>query len=245
ARLGRVLTASTELMKVMARACGHARLSQFHRDDLTTWKRDMADLAGIRYAGIGWFPSETPDENVPKPSKPQPIQEKAPRMSTQQNLQEAFAGESQANRTYLAFAKKADAEGHPQIAKLFRAAADAETVHAHAHLRVMGGVKDTQQNLQAAMDGEGHEFKSMYPGFIAEAEAEGNKAALVSFRNAMAVEEIHYNMYGDALKTLAAGADLPAAAIHVCDVCGNTVLGDAPDKCSVCGAPKARFHEIA
>jgi len=166
-------------------------------------------------------------------------------MSTQDNLQAAFAGESQANRTYLAFAKKAEAEGHHQVAKLFRAAAAAETVHAHAHLRVMGGVKDTKENLQAAIDGEGHEFKEMYPEFIKEAESEGNKGALISFRNAMAVEEIHHNLYSEALQSLAAGEDLTATSIHVCDVCGNTVVGDdAPERCPVCGAPKARFQEV-
>jgi rubrerythrin len=165
-------------------------------------------------------------------------------MSTQDNLQAAFAGESQANRKYLAFAAKADAEGHPQIAKLFRAAAAAETVHAHSHLRVMGGVKDTKQNLQAAIDGEGHEFKEMYPDFIQEAEAEGNRAAATSFRNANAVEKIHYDLYTEAAKTLAAGKDLPAASIHVCEVCGNTVVGEAPDRCPVCGAPKSKFKEL-
>ena len=167
-------------------------------------------------------------------------------MSTQDNLQAAFTGEARANRTYIAFAKKAEAEGHPQIAKLFRAAATAETVHAHAHLRVMGGVKDTKQNLQVAIDGEGDEFKEMYPEFIKEAETEGNKGAVISFRNAMAVEEIHHNLYSEALETLAAGNDLPVASIHVCDVCGNTVVGEeAPEKCPVCGAPKARFQEVS
>ena len=167
-------------------------------------------------------------------------------MSTQDNLQAAFAGESQANRTYLAFAKKAEAEGHHQVSKLFRAAAAAETVHAHAHLRVMGGVKDTTENLRTAIDGEGHEFKEMYPEFITVAEAEGNKGAVISFRNAMAVEEIHHNLYSEALQALAADEDVPAASIHVCDVCGNTVVGDeAPERCSVCGAPKARFQEVS
>ena len=166
-------------------------------------------------------------------------------MSTQDNLQAAFAGESQANRKYLAFAAKADAEGRPQIAKLFRAAAAAETVHAHAHLRVMGGVKDTRQNLQAAIEGEGHEFKEMYPAFIEEAEKEGNRAAVITFRNANAVEKIHHELYSKALETLTAGKDLPPASIHVCDVCGNTVVGEAPDRCPVCGAPKARFKEVA
>jgi len=242
ARLARFLTASVQLMKVMARACGHTHFSQFNQNDLTTWKREMSDLTGIKYAGIGWSPSETEYSTA---SKPQPKKEEISHMSTQDNLQAAFAGESQANRTYLAFAKKAEAEGHPQIAKLLRAAAAAETVHAHAHLRVMGGVKDTKQNLQAAIDGEGHEFKEMYPQFIKEAEAEGNKGAVISFRNANAVEEIHYNLYNEALETLAAGNDLPAASIHVCDICGNTVVGGVPDKCPVCGAPETKFQEVA
>lgn len=166
-------------------------------------------------------------------------------MSTQDNLQAAFAGESQANRKYLAFAAKADAEGHPQIAKLFRAAAAAETVHAHAHLRAMGGVKDTRQNLQAAIEGEAYEFREMYPAFIKAAEAEGNKPALLSFRNANAVEKTHYELYSKALESLEAGKDLAPASIYVCDVCGHTHVGEAPDRCPVCGAPKSKFKEVA
>ena len=165
-------------------------------------------------------------------------------MATSDNLKEAFAGESQANRTYLAFAKKADAEGHPQIARLFRAAAAAETVHAHAHLRVMGGVKSTAENVQAGIEGEGHEFQSMYPGFVREAEAEGNNAATISFKNAMAVEEIHHGLYSQAAEALKQGKDLPEASILVCQVCGNTVLGEAPEKCPICGAPRKRFEEV-
>ena len=165
-------------------------------------------------------------------------------MATADNLQEAFAGESQANRKYLAFAKKADEDGYPQIAKLFRAAAAAETVHAHAHLRVLGGVKSTADNIQAAVEGEGLEFQEMYPKFVQEAEAEGNKQALFSFKNALAVEEIHHGLYSEAAQSLGAGNDLPATAIFVCGVCGNTVKGEAPDKCPICGAPKARFTEI-
>ncbi|MBI3985300.1 MAG: rubrerythrin family protein [Lentisphaerae bacterium] len=165
-------------------------------------------------------------------------------MATMDNLKDAFAGESQANRKYLAFAKKAQAEGHAQIARLFRAAAEAETVHAHAHFRVMGGIGDTATNLDAAIAGEGHEFQSMYPGFLAEAEKEGNKAAIMSFKNALAVEKIHYGLYNEAKAALKSGKDLPAQTIFVCGVCGNTVPGAAPDKCSVCGAPKAQFAEI-
>jgi rubrerythrin len=166
-------------------------------------------------------------------------------MSTAKNLQDAFAGESQANRKYTAFAKKAEADGMPNVAKLFRAAGQAETVHALAHLRVMGGVKSTTENLQAAIDGEGHEFKEMYPGFVAEAQKEGNKGAEISFQNAMAVEKIHHDLYSKALESVKAGKDLPAAAIMVCDVCGNTFVGDAPDKCPICGAPKSKYSTVS
>lgn len=166
-------------------------------------------------------------------------------MPTQDNLQAAFAGESQANRKYLAFAAKAEAEGRPQIAKLFRATAAAETVHAHAHLRVMKGVGDTKQNLQAAIEGEEYEFTEMYPKFVQEAEAEGQKGALNSFRNAMAVEKTHHSLYSEAMEALNGGKDLEPAAIYVCDVCGHTAVGEAPDKCPVCGAPKSKFKEVA
>jgi rubrerythrin len=165
-------------------------------------------------------------------------------MATAENLEAAFAGESQANRKYLAFAKKAEQEGKPQVAKLFRAAAEAETVHAHAHLRVMGGIQDTVANLEAAVAGEGHEYQEMYPKFVREAEAEGNKAALMSFKGAMAVEEIHHGMYGEALEAVKAGNDLPEEKIFVCTVCGNTVRGAPPEKCPICTVPKEKFVEI-
>ena len=166
-------------------------------------------------------------------------------MSTIDNLESAFAGESQANRKYLAFAKKAEAEGYEQIAKLFRAAAAAETIHAHAHLRAMGGVKSTQENLQEAVSGEKYEFQKMYPDFVAQAEAEGNKTALLSFKNAMAVEQVHLSLYNSAMETLKKGDDLPTAKIYVCSVCGNTVLDEAPEKCPVCNAGKSAFEEVA
>lgn len=165
-------------------------------------------------------------------------------MSTNENLQAAFAGESQANRKYLAFAKKAEKDGFPQIAKLFRAAADAETVHAHAHLRALGAIKDTASNLKEAVAGEAHEFNSMYPQFLAEAEKENNKPAITSFKNAMAVEGIHHNLYTQALNSIEAGNDLPAQKIYVCSVCGNTVYGQPPEKCPVCNVPKEKFSEV-
>lgn len=166
-------------------------------------------------------------------------------MGTSENLQAAFAGESQANRKYLAFARKAEAEGYPQIARLFRAAAAAETVHAHSHLRVLGDVKGTAENLQAAIEGEGHEFREMYPQFLSEAEKEGNKAAVRTFKHALAVEETHHGLYTAALESFRQGKDLAAAPTHVCEVCGHTVFGEPPDACPVCGAPKAKFSEVS
>jgi rubrerythrin len=165
-------------------------------------------------------------------------------MATNDNLNAAFAGESQANRKYLAFAKKADAEGLRQIAKLFRAAAAAETVHALAHFRVAGHVKDTVANLQAAIDGEHHEFTSMYPEFIATAIAEGKKGAQSSFEKANAVEQTHHVLYSEALEAAKAGKDLPEADFYVCDICGHTVVGEAPDICPVCGARRERFSKV-
>ena len=165
-------------------------------------------------------------------------------MPTKENLAEAFAGESQANRKYLAFAKKAEAEGYPQVAKLFRAAAAAETVHAHAHLKAMGGIKSTAENLNSAIEGEGFEFQNMYPPYLQEANDEGDKAAEISFKNALIVEEIHYNLYKKALDAVQGNKDLDNRKIFVCEVCGNTEYDEAPDKCPVCGVPKSKFFEV-
>jgi rubrerythrin len=165
-------------------------------------------------------------------------------MSTTDNLKEAFAGESQANRKYLAFAKKAEQDGFPQVGRLFRAAAEAETVHAHAHLRVLGGIKSTDENLQAAIEGESFEFQTMYPKFLAEAQQEGNKPAEISIKNALAVEKMHFDLYSEAADAVKNGNDLDAAPICVCNVCGCTIVGDAPDECPVCKAKKERFIEV-
>jgi rubrerythrin len=166
-------------------------------------------------------------------------------MPTMENLQKAFAGESQANRKYLAFAKKAEEDGRPQVAKLFRAAAEAETVHAHAHLRVMGGIKSTAENLEEAVAGEGFEFQEMYPKFLAQAQEEGMKPAEFSFKNALAVEEIHHGLYTKALEAVKNDSDLPATTIYVCPVCGNTVEGGVPDNCPICNVAGSKFIEIA
>jgi rubrerythrin len=166
-------------------------------------------------------------------------------MATMENLAAAFAGESQANRKYLAFAQKAEKDGYPQVAKLFRAAAEAETIHAHAHLQVMKGINDTASNLEEAIEGEGHEFKSMYPEFLAEAKKEDDKGAIRSFEYALAVEEIHYGLYSEALKAVKAGKDLPKKKVYVCPVCGNTVEDGVPDNCPVCNVPGSKFFEVA
>ncbi len=164
--------------------------------------------------------------------------------ATIDNLKAAFAGESQANRRYIAFAAAADRSQMPQIAKLFRAAAEAETVHALMHLRALGWPKSIIDNLQAALDGENYEFTSMYPKFLEQARADGNKQAANGFDLANKVEEIHFALYSKAMEAAKDGKDMAAGAIHVCTVCGNTVLGDAPDKCPVCGSPRAKFHEV-
>jgi rubrerythrin len=163
---------------------------------------------------------------------------------TDENMAAAFAGESQANRKYLAFAKVADKEGQPQVAKLFRAAAEAETIHALGHFKAMGGIGDTKANLDAAVEGETYEFTKMYPVFIVDAEKEGREDALKMFRWANAVEEVHaalYNKYRDAVR---AGKPLETKPIFICTACGYTVEGDAPDKCPVCKAAKKGFTEI-
>ncbi|MDP3879332.1 MAG: rubrerythrin family protein [Dehalococcoidales bacterium] len=163
---------------------------------------------------------------------------------TDKNLQEAFAGESQANRRYLFFAEKADKEGQPQVARLFRAVAEAETVHARNHFNVMDGVGSIKDNVAAGAMGEHYEFTRMYPGFIAKAEEEGNEKAQRSFEYANQVEQIHHGMYEAVLKALEAGQVLKNEPYFVCPVCGNTVAGAAPDKCPICSTVGSRFKKF-
>ena len=165
-------------------------------------------------------------------------------MATQDNLQEAFSGESQANRRYLAFAQQAERDGFPQAARLFRSAAEAETIHAIAHLRVMGGIGGTSENLKTAVEGEEYEFKEMYPNFLTQARDEGLKPAEFSFKNALAVEEVHYDLFSRAVKAVKEGKDIPEVSIYVCPVCGNTVEGDVPDICPVCHVKGEKYLEI-
>ena len=162
-------------------------------------------------------------------------------MSTDKNLKTAFAGESQANRKYLAFAQKADQEGFPGVAKLFRAAAEAETIHAMSELKALGGVKSTAENLKEAVEGETYEFTEMYPGFISEAEQEGQSNARGVFNFANEAEKVHADLYKKALESLNQNEDTD---YYVCEVCGNLEKGSAPDKCSICGAPKSKFKNV-
>jgi rubrerythrin len=161
---------------------------------------------------------------------------------TEQALKDAFAGESQANRKYLAYAQKADQEGHHQVARLFRAAAEAETVHAINHLRVLGGIRTTAENLEDAVAGETHEFKKMYPEMIETAKAEGNPQALRTFELANAVEETHAMLYQGLLDSL--GEDVEEYPYYVCPVCGYTVGKEPPNVCPVCGAAGSVFKKV-
>jgi rubrerythrin len=162
--------------------------------------------------------------------------------NTEENLKEAFAGESKANRKYLAFSKKAEAEGYPQIAKLFRAAGEAETVHAHNHLRVMKGIKSTRENLQEAINGETHEFMRMYPQMRIQAKAEKNDEAFQTFHFANEVEKIHAALYTKALDNLGKNE---VVDYYVCPICGNTVEKAPPEECPICGTPGKKFIKIA
>jgi rubrerythrin len=163
--------------------------------------------------------------------------------TTQENLAVAFAGESQANRKYLAFAQAAEKEGYAQIARLFRAAADAETIHAHAHLRNMGGVGTTLENLRSAVAGETYEYTEMYPPMVEQAKAEGHRAkTMLGFANE--AEKVHARLFREALAALEAGKDLSKMDVYLCPVCGDVEFGEPPDKCPICGAPKAKYQKI-
>jgi rubrerythrin len=160
-----------------------------------------------------------------------------------EDLKTAFAGESQANRKYTAFAKKADEEGFHQVARLFRAAAHGETIHALRHFRNMGEIKSTQENLQAAIAGETYEFTEMYPAFIKDAQAEGNKPAEKGFADANSVEKIHAGLYKEALESL--GKPGEEFDYYVCPICGYVHAKGAPERCPVCNTPGSKFEKIS
>jgi rubrerythrin len=167
-------------------------------------------------------------------------------MTTRDNLMAAFAGESQANRKYAGFSEEAEEKGFSNVARLFRAASDAEAVHARRLLRVLGAIGSTEENLKKAVEGEVHEFTSMYPGFIAAAKAEGGQSeAEIAFSYAMKVEEVHAGLYRKALESVQGKRDLSATKIFLCPVCGNIFLDQVPDQCPICKVFKKKFREIA
>jgi rubrerythrin len=163
--------------------------------------------------------------------------------TTNENLATAFAGESQANRKYLAFARQADKEGLPQIARLFRAAAEAETIHALGHLGNMGGIGTTLQNLESAVKGETYEYTEMYPPMVEQAKADGHKArTLLDWANK--AEKVHAGLFLQALEAMKSGKDLSQMDVYLCPFCGDVEFGVPPDKCPICGAPAAKFQKI-
>jgi rubrerythrin len=163
--------------------------------------------------------------------------------TTTENLATAFAGESQANRKYTAFARQADKEGFPQVARLFRAAADAETIHALGHFANMGGVGTTLQNLETAVAGETYEFTEMYPPMLTQAEAEGHKGRHM-LKFALSAEQVHARLFSEALAAMKAGKDLSTMDVYLCPVCGDIEFGEPPDRCPICGAPASKYQKV-
>ncbi len=164
--------------------------------------------------------------------------------STRDNLDEAFAGESQANRKYLAFAKKAEKDGFANVAKLFRTAAEAETIHAMGHFNAMDGVGSTADNLQAAVDGETYEFTEMYPPMIEQAEADGHKAKRM-FNFASKAEAVHAKLYQQALAAVKQGQDLAVSDFYLCPICGHVEFNEPPGACPICGTKAEKFVQVA
>ena len=163
--------------------------------------------------------------------------------STEDNLKEAFAGESQAGRKYLAFAKKAEKDGLPNIARLFRTTADAERIHAEGHLAALGGIGSTAENLQGAIDGETYEYTEMYPPMLEQAEADGHKAKRM-FGYAVKAEAVHATLYGLALEAAKRGEDLTETDFYLCPVCGHIEFGQAPGSCPICGTKAEKFVQV-
>lgn len=163
--------------------------------------------------------------------------------STSDNLKEAFAGESKANRMYTAFARKAEQDGFANVAKLFRTAAEAETIHALGHFAAMEGTGSTADNLQAAIDGETYEYETMYPPMLEQAESDGHKAKRM-FNFAMKAEEVHAGLYAQALEAVREGKDLAETDFYLCPVCGHIEFGTPPEACPICGAKGGKFVQV-
>ena len=160
---------------------------------------------------------------------------------SEQNLKDAFAGESQAHMKYLAFADKAEKDNFPNVARLFRANSFAEQIHATNHLRTLSGIGKTEENLEEAIEGETFEVEEMYPAYISVAQEQQEKSAETMTKWALAAEKVHAGLYQKAKEAVEKGQDLGSEPIQVCQVCGFTVEGDAPDVCPVCNSPKEKF----
>jgi rubrerythrin len=164
--------------------------------------------------------------------------------TTQEDLDVAFAGESQANRKYLAFARQADKEGLPQIGRLFRAAAEAETIHALGHLANRGGIGSTLDNLKAAVAGETYEYTEMYPPMVERARASGHRAK-VMLDWANRAEQVHARLFQQALAALESGKDLSQMDVYLCPVCGDLEFGPPPERCPICNAPASKYVKVS
>jgi len=165
-------------------------------------------------------------------------------MTTEDDAKEAFAGESQANRKYLAFSEKAVDEGYANVGKLFLAASQAEAIHARRLLRVLGTVKSTAENLAGSIEGETHEFTEMYPGFVRDAEADGRMDAVMTFKHAMMAEEVHAGLYKQAVEAVKNGKDLDIQTVYLCPICGNIVINTIPENCPICNAKGSLFKAV-
>lgn len=165
-------------------------------------------------------------------------------MKTNKNLMDAFAGESQANRKYLAFARKAEKEGYKNVGRIFQAIAEAETIHALKHFEIAGKINDTLENLHAAAEGENYEFTKMYPEFIEAADKEGNKEALQTFEYANAAEKVHGGIFNELKAQVARGDDAECTAVFLCPVCGWVGFDPLPDKCPICNTSKKAFKQF-
>ena len=166
------------------------------------------------------------------------------RKMTEENLKAAFAGESQAHMRYLIFAKRAEADGFPNVARLFRAISYAEQVHATNHFDVLGMIHGSAEDLQMAIDGETYEVNEMYPAFAAVAQLQEEKGALKTTSWALQAEKVHAGMYQKAKQAVESNTDIQLGSVLICDVCGYTIEGDAPDRCPACGASKDKFRKF-
>ena len=195
-------------------------------------------------AAVGRAHAKEEHDTMAEPFKNTPPAPEDRGEMTKANIAAALAGESQASQKYLAFADVADDEGYPNVARLFRAVAYAESTHARNHLSVLGQIGTTDENLKAAWGGETFEIDEMYPAYSAVAKLQENKSAQTTVRYALKAEMDHQGIYDSTLRGVEGQTDLGSEAVRVCPICGHTVIGDAPDECPVCGTAGVYFKEF-